>query len=154
MDNKTKVRFWNLVDVVSPDKCWLWTAGTNDYGYGQFKLNGRYAISSRIAYQVAVGPIPEGLKVLHTCDTPACCNPRHLFLGTNADNVADCIAKGRKAPVKFGSAHGSSKLTQEQVQDIKLAVLSGESQKSVGDRFGVSQSNVSLISRGLSRVRG
>ncbi|MGC7464261.1 HNH endonuclease [Xanthomonas citri pv. citri] len=72
----------------------------------------------RIAWQQAFGPIPEGLQVCHRCDTPACCNPAHLFLGTAMANMRDKYSKGREAHTR-GHGHGPTKLTEDQVRTIR-----------------------------------
>lgn len=88
-----ELRFWVKVDT-SGD-CWLWMSQRGDFGYGRF-WNGEYQEQAhRWAYRTFVGPIPDGLWVLHHCDTPACVRPSHLFLGTHLDNMADMTAKGR-----------------------------------------------------------
>src|SRR5262245_50376469 len=93
-------RFWAKVNKT--DGCWLWTAQVNNKGYGRFyyypktethrRSWGIYA--HRLSWMLANGEIPEGMNVLHRCDTPACVNPEHLFLGTQADNMHDCKIKG------------------------------------------------------------
>jgi predicted XRE-type DNA-binding protein len=98
------------------------------------------------------GPIPDGLKVLHTCDVRNCVNPAHLWLGTQADNVADCVTKGRAsngAHVHRGSRHGNSKLTEAVVAEIRQRYAAGGvSQQTLANHFGVSQSVVSeLVNR-------
>lgn len=79
-------------------ECWPWNGARDPYGYGQFwdHYQRRVIQAPRVAWELARGPIPDGMKVLHTCDTPPCVNPAHLFLGTDADNVRDAIAKGRR----------------------------------------------------------
>ena len=92
-------RFWAKVDRSGgPDACWPWTAGRYRAGYGHFRINGKMERAHRVAWVLLRGPIPEGQDVLHTCDSPPCCNAeRHHFLGTDLDNAADRVAKGRSA---------------------------------------------------------
>lgn len=94
--------------------CWLWQ-GCRVRGYGHLQVGGRPRRVHRLAYAEFVGPIPPGLHVLHKCDTPACVNPEHLFLGTHADNMADRTRKGRVAHNK-GERCGKSKLTEPAVE--------------------------------------
>jgi hypothetical protein len=98
----TKIaRFWAKVKRQGEGDCWPWQAGAYPSGYGMF-LRGRYEdgrcsvdYGHRIAFEVTYGPPPDGMAVMHTCDVPACCNPAHLRLGTQGDNVRDALAKGR-----------------------------------------------------------
>ncbi len=98
-------RFWELVERRGKDECWPWTASSNPKGYGQFNIGRARAATqkrkglchhaNRVAFELTFGEIPGDLDVLHSCDNPPCCNPAHLFLGTNADNMRDKHAKGR-----------------------------------------------------------
>lgn len=83
--------------------CWLYTGSKSHNGYGHFRIGRKTFRAHRIAWELAFGAIPEGVRVLHTCDQRACVNPEHLFLGTQLDNMADCKAKGRNAR---GAGHG------------------------------------------------
>ena len=77
------------------NECWEWLASTDGKGYGKFKYNGRYEGAHRVAYRLAVGPIPIAKLVMHVCDNRPCCNPTHLRLGTQSDNIHDAMSKGR-----------------------------------------------------------
>lgn len=86
--------FWTRLEKTEGG-CMVWTKSKNADGYGLLSWKSRADKAHRVAYELANGPIPEGMKVLHRCDNPPCCNPAHLFVGTQADNVKDCLSKGR-----------------------------------------------------------
>lgn len=94
---KQRVRFWSKVSIPSKEECWLWTAGKFASGYGCVSFNDKSYPAHRVAYELTFGPITGGLFACHKCDTPACVSPYHIFLGTQADNIADRDAKGRTA---------------------------------------------------------
>lgn len=166
-------RFWSRVD--RNGDCWLWTGSTVGRGYGKVGAFGKTYRANRLAWELTNGPIPDGLLVCHTCDNPACCRPEHLFLGTGIDNNQDAAAKGRTAKgersrsVKYrdslprgnahysrntpeklarGEQHGMSKLTRDQVAQIRGMVEQGEKYRSVGISFGVSKSCICSIIKG------
>lgn len=137
--------------------CWVWTGATNPQGYGKVVVDGRLCGAHRIAWELEHGPIPEGKLVLHRCDNPPCIRPSHLFLGTHADNHKDMLGKGRSPHVGVdrpprnyarGENHPYAKLTDAQVQEIKMAT---GTQREIAARFGVSQGRVSALRSGKSR---
>ena len=83
------------MNVDKSSGCWVWLLSTIPQGYGHFKVAGKTRRAHRVVWEEFKGPIPERLKVLHTCDNPSCVNPEHLFLGTQADNMQDMKQKGR-----------------------------------------------------------
>ena len=80
---------------IQENGCWEWTMSRTWKGYGQGHVNRKTGKAHRISYEAFIGPIPKGMHVLHECDNPPCCNPDHLWLGTNSDNIRDAVAKGR-----------------------------------------------------------
>lgn len=98
--------------------CWEWAMAVSEQGYGVAAVGQKKASSHRIAYAAFVADIPAGINVCHRCDNPSCCNPEHLFLGSQKDNIQDCIRKGRKAD-KRGERHHLSKLTDKDVRQIR-----------------------------------
>ena len=133
--------------VGAPDDCWPWAGPTNTQGYGVVSVNRRQVRAHRLAYELFVGPIPEGMEVCHTCDNPPCVNwRRHLFLGTKADNQHDKRVKGRAAKGEHNG--GGGKLTDDDVRAIRVALSDGETKTAIGIRFGVSRVEVAYIATG------
>lgn len=92
-------RFWAKVDQSQPAGCWPWKAACLPNGYGQVHWNGRSVRAHRAAYAIAIGRVPRGKLVLHKCDNPLCCNPHHLVLGTQAQNIREAFERGRLRPL-------------------------------------------------------
>lgn len=93
-------RLWEKIEVGSHWECWPRTGAHDSKGYGLLKVQGAQQRAHRLVWEYTYGPIPDGLWVLHRCDNPPCCNPDHLFLGTNQDNQRDSVNKGRNANMK------------------------------------------------------
>lgn len=146
-------RFWSKVKTRGDDDCWVWTASTfgkKPYLYGSFKLDGHRQKAHRVSWILSRGKIPRGLNVLHKCDNPLCVNPNHLFLGTFLDNTIDMIRKGRRAPLPKGEESPMAVLSEAGVRSIKDDYSSGNcSQQELALLYGVSQSHISRIVRGV-----
>jgi hypothetical protein len=145
-----KRRFWRFVRIGDPGECWEWTGSKKPSGYGRFSSgghNGVTLIASRVAYFAAYRTLDERF-VCHSCDNPSCCNPAHLFLGTNSDNQKDSHRKGRHK--SDGEDNPNAKLSASQVLRIRQMLAAGEEQRHIARVFRVSQVNVSLIKRRLA----
>lgn len=148
-------RFWRKAKTGDPKDCWPWTGlQFNDGdGYGQVKLcvgsqvnhiRHRYR-AHRVAYFLTTGDLPDDQCVCHSCDNPICVNPKHLFLGTQLQNVHDRTSKRRDAK---GEGHGMHKLTLGEVQEIRhLRATQRISYRALGERFGVSTTQAGFIVR-------
>lgn len=135
-------RFYKYVAPGSADQCWPWKGKTRN-GYGRLNIDGRSVYAHRISYEIYIGPIPDGLWVLHKCDNPRCCNWNHFFLGTEADNVHDMLAKGRGGYTGSpGESHPSAKLSADNVLQIRALWKQGVSQSEIGRRFSMTQSQI------------
>ena len=165
--------FWRKVD--RSGDCWLWTGSKMAGGYGLFGRNrsgNRFTKRAhRVAYTLVVGPIPDGMFLLHACDTPACCNPAHLHPGTAKENSIDMVRKGRHwtnvrpenipkgadhwtsrqgtSALPCGEEHANAIMTATEVVALRKAYKNGGiSQRELARQFGVSQPLVSKIIRG------
>ena len=118
-------------------------------GMGRRRDGAGYAIAHRVSWGIHNGPIPPGVKVLHTCDNPPCVNPAHLFLGTQADNIKDCLDKGRaNYGTLSGSDNGNAKLTETEVLAIREKYASGKIfQRELAKEYGVTQTHISYLVR-------
>lgn len=127
------------IEIIPMAGCWIFMGALHEAGYGMVGLGSREAGIDRVhrvAYRHFVGPIPEGMFVLHRCDVPCCCNPSHLFVGTAMDNTQDMIRKGRgSTPPRNlhdrGSHRYNAKLDEDRVRDLRLRVAHGETKYAV-----------------------
>jgi len=157
MDKNTIERFWSKVDCRSENECWPWRRGKS---YPQFRIGKKLVRGNRFAMEITAGVIPNGLQVLHLCDNPKCVNPRHLFLGTNDDNIRDKVNKNRQRcgtgrrhgskthpeRISRGSNQPAAKLTETNVPEIRRIYATGRySQAEIGKKFAVDQSIVSEV---------
>jgi hypothetical protein len=140
---------WSRVGIGADNNCWPWLGSINRWGYGDCVWNGRRSNASRAAYEASNGPLPAGLVVCHQCDNPACCNPSHLWAGTQAENLADCRAKGRQV-YRTGAAHHrpTAKMTEDMVKDARRMYADGVSQTEIARRWGLHSSSISRAVRG------
>jgi hypothetical protein len=141
----TTERLLNALDGSdNPSKCWNWTKYRNPQGYGNLGIAGKHWKAHRLAYTLFVGPIPDGMDVLHRCDNPPCCNPAHLFLGNDHTNMRDKMKKGRHV-VRRGEECGRSKLTESQVLMIRRLRDEGQSLWQIAHQYSTSAAQVHHI---------
>ena len=137
---KEPKRFWSKVDVGEADECWEWLA-CKRRGYDVFRIHYKLWKAHRVAWILTYGPIPKGLCVLHKCDNPGCCNPYHLFLGSQKENIQDASRKGRLRKA----------LTKEEVLEIWELPATGMwkpwKRQELADKFDVTRATISAILR-------
>jgi hypothetical protein len=147
--NKTPMslfdRFKEKYEVVTETGCWIWTAACNRHGYGLMGPRCKNGMSAhRASWTIHKGPIPEGLCVLHHCDTPSCVNPHHLFIGTFSDNMQDMLKKGRRTSPSGENNH-KTRITSQQAIDIKHSALKP---KELGKKYNIATNTVYGIRSG------
>lgn len=146
-------RFWSKTSL-GETGCMEWTGSRFRTGYGRFRLKGRTQSAHRVAYELSVGPIPDGMLICHRCDNPPCVNPDHLFVGTKSDNAADMIRKGRHWIVtdpsrrRTGADAHRATLTVDAVRTVFVLRREGLSQRAIAKSVGTTQGHVSRILNG------
>lgn len=149
-------RFWGKVNKEISNtfyngvRCWEWTAGKEGDGYGAFCVDGKQYKSHRISWYLHFGEIPQKASILHHCDNPSCVNPKHLFSGTQRDNMRDKILKGRQGdtrPISPSRIHNHQyrKLTDGEKFEVRIRYDEGESSYKIASDLGVSQATVHKI---------
>jgi hypothetical protein len=146
-------RFLAMVQCGSPSECWPWLGARSENGYGRFSsTRGRHHYAHRLVWELEFGPIAAGMVVCHRCDNPVCCNPAHLWLGTQAENLADMREKGRRPPLEkhgqAGERNNQARLTDANVRAIRALHRAGVSQVTLSRTFGVGQTTIGHVVHG------
>jgi len=144
INEKLTNRFWSYVDKDSECYgCWDWIGNRHKSGYGKIWVDGETWLTHRVSWIMFNGEIPDGLCVLHRCDNKSCCNPDHLYLGTNMENSKDMCSKDRQAT---GEKNGASKLNEEEVILIRELYNTGKlSQRALSSMFHISKGTIYYI---------
>jgi hypothetical protein len=150
LDGPDFLRFCRTIQIGPDDDCWPWHGPLNTKGYPRFNASGRRYTATRIVLALRLGRyLKPDERACHSCDNPPCCNPRHLFVGSQADNVADCVAKGRqRTPPSRGANNSRAILDANRVREIR-SLKGFMTQREIGAQFGVSRGAISAIHRGL-----
>jgi len=128
------------------NECWVWQRSKDTSGYGAFRISGKRKYVHRISYELFKGEIPVNLQVRHTCDNPACANPKHLLLGTSQQNRDDCVERKRH---NFGQKNGNAALTESQAREIRDLSLCGLfTLRYIGQQYRISAEAVHKIKIG------
>ena len=129
---------WDFIQKT--EGCWLWSGPVNAWGYGRVSVDGRTQQAHRLSWEQANGRKIGPFIAMHTCDTPACCNPAHILIGTHSENQRDKFRKNRQAK---GQACGSSKLTESQVLEIRASYKFGSvTFRSLAEKYGVCRDTI------------
>lgn len=137
-------RFWRWVRKT--DTCWEWK-GHLSHGYGSFTFHNHRDKAHRVSWELANGPVPEGLFVCHHCDNRKCVRPDHLFLGDAFDNMGDAARKGRMIGMR-GELSPHSRLTEEDVHGIRFLAAEGIPRKQIAKDYGIVLRHVSQVISG------
>lgn len=143
-------RFWSWVDKTQ--SCWIWKGAADEHGYGRFRIGKKLMLAHRYAWEILVGPVPDGKELCHNCpngDNASCVNPAHLFIATHAENMTDAVNKCRVA-TEFQLPQ--CRLSNIQVKEIRSQFKAGVTPKEVAKLFGISGDYARELRRGVKRV--
>jgi hypothetical protein len=143
----TKDRFEKFADIKETTKCIEWTGYYGTTGYGVLMVNRMPKKTHRLSYQIYNGKIPEGMWVLHKCDNSRCVNPKHLYIGDSKRNVHDMLERNRHVS-PLGEKNGKSKLTNDQVREIKIILKKSNKIRETARKFNVSRYAIQDIKSG------
>ena len=129
--------------------CWEWQMCKTEKGYGKCTYRYKPWKAHRLSYTAFKGEIPEGMHILHACDNPSCCNPGHLRVGTQQDNMEDMRNRGRENKAK-GAKNGRSKLNERKVRIIKHLLGTGVPCTKIARLFGVHSTQIYFIKNGTT----
>jgi hypothetical protein len=144
--------FFKYVEPLMDDRgCWEWGGARNEHGYGQTAIKHYLQMKAhRLSWMIHHSIIADEVCVLHKCDNPPCVNPDHLFIGTKKDNMQDCSRKGRvRYILRRGESNECAKLTDKKVAEARRLYASGDSLRSVAQRYGVNSKTMSRAIHGL-----
>lgn len=140
---KIKDKILNNIIINKTTGCWEWQKCCSSDGYGQLSYNNKQCTVHRLSYELFVNKIPLDKQILHSCDNPICCNPDHLRVGTNYDNVQDRQNRNRQAK---GITHGRHKLTDNDIQEIRRLHSTGKyTHGNIAEVFDISRSHICNI---------
>ncbi len=151
---RAKKKFFARVAKSKPNSCWMWKGALGRRGYGMVGLGYRMVYAHRVAYFLARGEDPVGpdTAILHTCDTPGCCNPKHLYVGSHLDNMRDCKSRMRH---RYGERNEFAKLTEVDVAFIRASFTGVPGKKNnptgcygLAKKFRVSYQTISRVVNG------
>lgn len=140
------VRFWNKVNKGDTDECWVWGGAIHRLGYGQFKIGGKkgkVAASHRIAAALVLSDFDETLCCLHSCDNRGCCNPSHLRMGTQQENIEEMVSKKRNKTSRIGNGH--EKISFAEHTQIKQLFFEGKNKSEIARMYNVTPSRIRQI---------
>ena len=157
-----EIRFWKHVEKRGRGDCWEWAGAKyqppNAYGFLLFKaVDGKqkFVRAHRLSWEIANGPVPDGLNILHKCDNQGCVNPAHLYAGTQQRNVQDRADRKRgREQRQWGADNTNAKLSEQDVKFIRELCAGGKTQAAVAALFGVGQPQISRIVRSVNRSKG